>query len=154
MLVDYRWPWMKVSNISGALGQSTYFFSGDPLRNLSVDTGVFDCSAVEDTSTLKELWAGRVSRCVRLFVPLGAKCTIVGRLVVDGGGLRITAHPVAGFGLFRFAPFFEVRTPLLLPASHFLKNFIPRGLWENDDMPLRAWPLCTGSRCFSTGPAA
>lgn len=107
-----------VSNIVVALGQSPEFLSNDPIRNTSVDTELFACSIAEErTRSWTEWWECRVPRRVRLFVPLGAHCTIVGRLVVDGGGLRITAHPEAGFGLFRIFPSFEVTDPLLYTVS-------------------------------------
>lgn len=95
-----------VSDITNALGKSRELLCIDPLQNVSVETGVFSCSVAKDMPrSWGDWWNGRVQRCVRLFIPLGANCTVIGKIIVDAGGLRIAAHPIVGFGVFRMAPF-------------------------------------------------
>ena len=49
--------------------------------------------------TYMDFFAGVNWKVLYMYVPNGLRCLVVGRLVLDGGKLTVTAHPVAGLQL-------------------------------------------------------
>jgi len=64
-----------------------------------------------------DYFAGRLKKVINLFVPVSIRCSIVGKLMLDGDRLTITAHPIVGFRIY----FQGGRVSLAVLASESLR---------------------------------